>query len=269
MRSTTPLYNGAVVLGARVSGEVGKASPSHFRNSRQRRRARTLPRPAGIAPFPGGERAPTSFLTVVYIFHTSFMILGRLRHLSAHLAPPVQIRPFSSTSSIMTSSLPSQMRACSIAKQGGLENIAVESVEVPSVGPTDVLIKVGYAGVNMIDTYHRGGVYKLETPFTLGTEASGTVAALGSNVKDLSVGDRVASYGLGAFAEYCKAARSKVVKLPEGLGEKEGAAALLQGLTAWTLLKEAYPVKKGDWVLVHAAAGGVGLLLCQVSKIKV
>lgn len=194
------------------------------------------------------------------------MILGRLRHIAAHITPPTAIRSFSSTSSIMTSSLPSQMRACSIAKQGGLENIAVSSVEVPSVGPSDVLIKVGYAGVNMIDTYHRGGVYKLETPFTLGTEASGTVAALGAEVKDLSVGDRVASYGLGAFAEYCKAARSKVVKLPDGLGEKEGAAALLQGLTAWTLLKEAYPVKKGDWVLVHAAAGGVGLLLCQVSK---
>lgn len=168
----------------------------------------------------------------------------------------------------MTASIPQTMKALRIQKQGGLDVLQIEDqVPVPKPATNEILLKTEWSGVNYIDTYQRSGLYKIDLPFILGNEPAGSVVAVGSDVKDIQVGDAVAAYvGGGGFAEYRNVPRSKAAKLPKGVSTKEAAAALLQGLTAWTLLKEAYPVQKGDHVLVHAAAGGVGLLLCQMAK---
>lgn len=166
-------------------------------------------------------------------------------------------------------SIPAKMRAIQIQSQGGLEVIEQREVDTPKPASGQVLLKVDYAGVNYIDTYHRGGLYKInDFPYTLGQEAAGTVVAVADDVKGkgVDVGDKVATYSGGAFAEYFAVPRSKVAKLDKQFDSKAGAASLLQGLTAWTLVREAYAVKKGDYILVHAAAGGVGLLLCQMGK---
>lgn len=165
-------------------------------------------------------------------------------------------------------SVPKTMKALQIAEQGGFDVLKTKQIDVPSPGPKDILIKVEYAGVNYIDTYQRSGLYKLKMPHVLGQEGAGTVVGLGSEVvsDDIKIGDRVATYQSGAFAEYLVAPRSKAAKLPVHVDSKLGAAAILQGLTAWTMVREAFPVKKGDWILVHAAAGGTGTLLCQMAS---
>lgn len=131
-----------------------------------------------------------------------------------------------------------------------------------------MLIAVEAAGVNYIDVYQRTGQYKTATPFVPGQEAAGTVAALGSGVTGFRVGDRVACYhgGLGAYAEYAVAPADRVVRLPDGVSAAQGAALMLQGMTAHYLACTTYPLHPGDTCLVHAAAGGVGLLLCQIAK---
>ena len=119
----------------------------------------------------------------------------------------------------------------------------------------------------LVDIYQRSGLYKLPLPFTPGSEGAGTIEAVGPNVAGLGVGDRVAWAGvLGSYASHVLAPAERLVRLPEGLGFQNGAAAMLQGMTAHYLVKSSYPLKKGDTCLVHAAAGGMGLLLCQMAK---
>jgi NADPH2:quinone reductase len=133
----------------------------------------------------------------------------------------------------------------------------------------EAVIKVDAAGLNYIDVYYRTGLYKAEFPMTLGMEAGGTVTAVGSNVTEVRVGDKVAYTGVpGAYAEYAAVPADKLVVLPSGISTKQGAAAMLQGMTAHYLASSTWPLNPGDTCLVHAAAGGVGLLLCQIAKLR-
>ena len=159
------------------------------------------------------------------------------------------------------------MKAIQIEQVGGPEALKYQDVEVPEPGPNDVLVKVEAAGVNYIDTYQRSGLYPVPLPATLGLEAAGTVAKVGSEVSRFSEGDRVATTNaVGAYAEYCTVAEDRLVNLPDGVSYNQGAAAMLQGMTAHYLSQTTYPLKPGDRCLVHAAAGGVGLLLIQMAK---
>src|SRR3989442_15434585 len=159
------------------------------------------------------------------------------------------------------------MKAIRIHTPGGPEALRYEDVEQPAPGPGQVLVKIEAAGVNFIDVYQRTGQYKVPVPFTLGQEAAGTVAAVGPGVAEPGVGERVAyTTVLGAYAEYALVPADRVVRLPDGVSAKQGAAVMLQGLTAHYLATTTYPLKAGDACLVHAAAGGVGLLLCQIAK---
>src|SRR5207253_1408196 len=125
------------------------------------------------------------------------------------------------------------------------------------------------AGVNFIDVYQRNGLYKVQLPLTVGQEAAGVVTAVGSGVTDVKVGSRVAySALLGAYAEYATVPADRVVALPDGVSSKQAAAVMLQGITAHYLASTTYALKPGDTCLVHASAGGVGLLLCQIAKLR-
>ncbi|NDU74625.1 zinc-binding dehydrogenase [Actinomadura sp. DSM 109109] len=158
------------------------------------------------------------------------------------------------------------MRAIVITRTGGPEVLEASERPVPEPGPGEVLIDVAAAGINFIDVYFRTGAYPQETPYTPGVEAAGTVAAVGEGVGNLSVGDRVAwSNVQGAYAEKAVVPADRVVPVPAGVSLEDAAASLLQGMTAHYLTKSTYPVQKGDTVLVHAAAGGMGLLLTQVA----
>lgn len=159
------------------------------------------------------------------------------------------------------------MKAIRIHEFGGPEVLRIEDVPVPQVGPGQALIKISAIGVNYLDIYHRTGVYPLPLPLTPGTEAAGTIAALGEGVSDLAAGQRVAYAGpIGAYAEYAVVPAARLVPLPDNTSDEQGAAALLQGMTAHYLVDGTFPVKVGDRVLVHAAAGGVGQLLVQMAK---
>src|SRR6058998_3460007 len=161
------------------------------------------------------------------------------------------------------------MKAIRVHSPGGPEALRYEDVPQPSLAAAQVLVKVEAAGVNYIDVYQRTGLYKVATPFTLGQEAAGVVTAVGPGVTDPKVGDRVAYTSvLGAYAEYAVVPADRLVALPDGVSAKQGAAAMLQGLTAHYLATSTYPLKPGDACLVHAAAGGVGLLLCQIAKLR-
>ncbi len=143
----------------------------------------------------------------------------------------------------------------------------VEDIPDPSPGAGEVLIDVEAIGVNFIEVYQRVGLYALPRPFTLGAEAAGIVRAVGTGVVDLKEGDRVVSQNVkGAYAERAVVAADKAVKIPAGVSSKQAAAVWLQGLTAHYLATSLFPLKRGDRALVHAAAGGVGLLLCQIAK---
>ncbi|KAI0392377.1 hypothetical protein F5Y17DRAFT_360484 [Xylariaceae sp. FL0594] len=164
---------------------------------------------------------------------------------------------------------PHTMKAIFINKTGGTE-VLEHKTDVPVPTPIDgqILVKNDFVGVNFIDTYFRSGLYPApQFPYILGREAEGTVVALGGgDTHGIKVGDRVVWMAEGAYAEYTAAPADRAVKVPESLEPGKAAAALLQGVTALTLVREAHPVKKGDWVLVHAAAGGTGLLLCQLLR---
>src|SRR5216117_3778891 len=161
------------------------------------------------------------------------------------------------------------MKAIRVQSPGGPEALRYEDVPQPSPAAVQVLVKVEAVGVNYIDVYQRTGLYKVATPFTLGQEAAGVVTAVGPGVTDPKVGDRVAYTAiLGAYAEYAVVPADRVVRLPDGVNAKQGAAAMLQGLTAHYLATTTFPLKSGDACLVHAAAGGVGLLLCQIAKLR-
>lgn len=160
------------------------------------------------------------------------------------------------------------MKAIRVHEPGGPEALRLDDVPRPAPGAGQVLIAVEAAGVNYIDVYQRTGQYATARPFVPGQEAAGTVAALGPGVSGLRVGDRIACYhgGLGAYAEYAVAPADRVIRLPDGVSAAHGAALMLQGMTAHYLACTTYPLHPGDTCLVHATAGGVGLLLCQVAK---
>lgn len=158
------------------------------------------------------------------------------------------------------------MRAIRVQRHGGPEVLTVEELPMPVPGPGEALIRIEAAGVNWVDASHRTGSYPMPTPFTPGIEGAGTVVALGTGAVDLRVGERVGFPGLvrpGAYAEYLAAPADRMVPLPQGVGAGQAAVALAQGVTAHVLTEDVHPVRPGDWVLVHAAAGGTGLLLVQ------
>ncbi len=152
-----------------------------------------------------------------------------------------------------------------IEEAGGPEVLKWQSIDLPDPAPGEIQIKHLSCGVNYIDIYHRSGLYPLPLPTGIGLEACGIVVALGDGVTALAVGDRVA-YGtgpLGAYAEASNVAADRVVKVPDSISDDVAAAMMLKGMTAQYLLRQTYDVKSGDPILIHAAAGGVGLIMCQ------
>ena len=150
---------------------------------------------------------------------------------------------------------------------GGTEVLQYEDVPVPTAGQGEALVRVEAAGVNFIDVYRRTGLYKVELPHTLGQEGAGTVDAVGPGVTDVAIGDRVAFTDVpGAYAQYAVAPADRLIPIPPKVSNRQAAAVILQGLTAHYLALATYPLERGDVCLVHAAAGGVGLLLCQIAK---
>jgi NADPH2:quinone reductase len=161
------------------------------------------------------------------------------------------------------------MKAIRVNTPGGPEVLRYEDVPEPQPKAGEATVKIDAAGINYVDVYQRSGQYKLALPLTLGLEAGGTVTAIGPNVTEVKVGDKVAYTGVaGAYAQYAAVPSARLVGLPAGLTTRQGAAAMLQGLTAHYLACSTYPLKSGDTCLVHAAAGGVGLLLCQIAKMR-
>jgi len=159
------------------------------------------------------------------------------------------------------------MKAILVPKTGGVEVLTYTDVPDPKPKPNEVIVKVAATGVNFIDVYFREGRYPITPPFILGQEASGVVSEVGSDVKDFKPGERVAYTGItGAYAEYEAIPSDRLVHVPAGITDQQAAAALLQGMTAHYLTRSTYPLKPGDIALIHAAAGGVGLLLVQMAK---
>lgn len=158
------------------------------------------------------------------------------------------------------------MKAIQIKQVGGPEVMELADLPVPQPKANEAVVKIAAAGVNFIDVYNREGRYKAPLPLVLGQEAAGVVTAIGADVREVAVGDRVAyTMALGSYAEYAAVAADKLVKIPAGVSERDAAAAILQGMTAHYLAYDTYPLKKGETALVHAAAGGVGLLLTQMA----
>lgn len=161
------------------------------------------------------------------------------------------------------------MRAIRVHEHGGPEVLRVEDVGVPEPGAGQARVRMEAAGVNYIDTYFRSGSYPAELPLTLGLEGAGTVDAVGDGVEAVATGDRVAfAAGPGAYAECVAVDADKLVPVPEGLDTATAAAVMLQGMTAHYLASDTFPLREGHTALVHAAAGGVGLLLTQVAKLR-
>ncbi|MCQ1951330.1 quinone oxidoreductase [Arthrobacter sp. zg-Y859] len=159
-------------------------------------------------------------------------------------------------------------KAIVVPQSGGPEILRYEDVALPQPGPREILVKVAAAGVNFIDTYQRGGVYPMSYPFIPGSEAAGTVVSAGLE-SGFREGDRVATAeGGGAYAEYMLMDAEVALPVPAGIGDDTAAAVLLQGITAHYLCNSTFPVQEGQTALVHAGAGGVGLLLIQLLKAK-
>ena len=159
------------------------------------------------------------------------------------------------------------MKAIRATQAGGPEVLRVEEVPVPRPGQGEALVRIEAAGVNFIDVYFRSGQYKTPYPVTLGVEGAGTVDEVGPGTEGVRKGDRVASIHFsGSYAEYAIAPADRLVALPQAVTARQAAAALLQGMTAQYLVRSTYPLRQGEACLVHAAAGGVGLLLCQMAR---
>jgi NADPH:quinone reductase len=159
------------------------------------------------------------------------------------------------------------MQAVQVQKSGGPEVLTLVDLPVPKPKPNEVVVKISAAGVNFIDVYFREGRYSTPLPFVNGQEACGIVSDVGNGVKSLKSGDRVAYTGtLGSYAQYAAVPSDRVVRVPKGITDQQAAAAMLQGMTAHYLVNGAYPLKKGETALIHAAAGGVGLLLVQMAR---
>jgi len=159
------------------------------------------------------------------------------------------------------------MKAIQVRETGGPEKMELVDVPVPSPSPQQVLVKIAATGVNFIDVYFRTGLYKADPPISLGSEAAGTVESVGPGVTEFAPGDRVA-YAMvrGSYAEFALVPAAMLVKVPEHVDLKTAAAAMLQGMTAHYLTHSTFPLKSGDTCLVHAAAGGAGLLLVQIAR---
>ena len=159
------------------------------------------------------------------------------------------------------------MRAIVVRRLGGPEVLGVEEVDDPAPGPGEAVVEAAVAGLNFIDTYHRSGLYPVELPFTPGLEAAGRVSAVGPGVDELAEGDRVAfCTAIGAYAEKAAAPADRLVPVPDDISLDLAAAVMLQGLTAHYLATSTYPLDEGSTCLIHAGAGGVGLLLIQMAK---
>jgi NADPH2:quinone reductase len=162
------------------------------------------------------------------------------------------------------------MRAVIISSTGDSSVLTLkDDILKPVPKLSEVLVKLDYAGVNFVDIYQRTGLYPTSLPCIAGREGAGIIESLGNEVPtefELKVGDKVAVFSQGTMAEYVAAETKGVLKLPDSVSTKEGAAIMLQGLTAWTLVRDAHEVKSGDWVLVQAAAGGTGGLIVQMAK---
>jgi NADPH2:quinone reductase len=159
------------------------------------------------------------------------------------------------------------MKAIQVQKTGGPEVLTLVDLPVPKAKSNEAVVKIAASGVNFIDVYFREGRYPAALPFTDGQEAAGTVTEAGSEVKSVKVGDRVAySNVMGTYAEYAAVPADRLVRVPDKITDQQAAAAMLQGMTAHYLINTTYPLKKGETALIHAAAGGVGLLLVQMAK---
>ena len=159
------------------------------------------------------------------------------------------------------------MNSIRVHKTGGPEVLRIEELPDPTPGAGELVVNIEAIGVNYIEIYQREGLYTIQRPFTPGSEAAGTVRSLGSGVTEFKVGDRVVSQSMrGAYASRALVPADRAVKIPDGVTTKIAAAVFLQGLTAHYLTTSTFPLKHGDSCLVHAAAGGVGLLLCQIAK---
>src|SRR5690348_1375370 len=159
------------------------------------------------------------------------------------------------------------MKAIRFDKTGGPEVLTYVDVDLPPPGAGQARVRHTVIGVNFIDTYHRSGLYKLPLPSGLGSEAAGVVESVGAGVTTLAPGDRVAYAGaMGAYSEANNIPADRLVKIPSGVSDETAAAAMLKGMTAQYLLKRTYPVKRGETILFHAAAGGVGLIAGQWAK---
>jgi len=159
------------------------------------------------------------------------------------------------------------MKAIRVQSPGGQDVLKYEEVSEPKPGPGQSLVKLHAIGVNFIDVYHRTGLYKLPLPFTPGMEGAGVVEAVGADVTEVQPGDRVAyAMAVGAYAELAVVPSRQLVKIPASLDFSSAAAAMLQGMTAHYLTHSTYAIQRGDTILVHAAAGGAGLLIVQMAK---
>ena len=159
------------------------------------------------------------------------------------------------------------MKAVVVTKTGGPEVLEYKDVPKPELKPNQALVEIKAAGLNFIDVYFREGRYPTPLPFVVGQEAAGVVSEIGAEVTDVKVGDRVAYSGLqGSYAEFAAVNADRLVNIPDGVSFEQAAALMLQGMTAHYLVKSTYPLKAGETLLVHAAAGGVGQLLVQMAK---
>src|SRR6202162_2528156 len=158
------------------------------------------------------------------------------------------------------------MKAIQVKQTGGPEALELVEIPVPQPKPNEAVVKVAASGVNFIDVYHREGRYPATLPFVIGQEGAGVVSAVGAEAKSVKAGDRVAWTSImGSYAEYIAVPADRLVKVPQGVSEREAAAVMLQGMTAHYLVYSTFPLKRGDTALVQAAAGGVGLLLVQMA----
>ncbi|CAG7941087.1 unnamed protein product [Penicillium nalgiovense] len=187
----------------------------------------------------------------------------RLTVLRNHITPPL-VNQFIS---IRTMSVPATMKAVVVEETGGPEVLKFKtSYPVPTPQAGELLVRNNISGVNYIDTYFRTGLYPAPKPEVLGREGAGTVAAVGPQTSGFQVGDRVAWLSSGGYAEYTAVPIAQTAKIPEGISDEDIMASFLSGLTVLAFAKETYPVQKGDWVLLHAAAGGAGFLMTQILK---
>lgn len=183
------------------------------------------------------------------------------------LFPPKSRRVFASDPDTPVHLELQPMKAIRVQQPGGPEQLRIEETSPATLGPEDVLVELDACGVNFIDVYHRTGLYKMPLPFTPGMEGAGIVESVGERVIEWAPGDRVAwAMVTGAYAEKAVVPAAKLVRVPEGVDTQTAAALMLQGMTAHYLTRSTVVLKQGDTVLVHAAAGGAGLLITQIAK---